>query len=235
MIDFKDYNIKKIFINKQEKYYIKNRIPISKIIENNIKMENTEKNNKFFVNSEILSSDEFSLDDGFSEIFATIKKKLRIKKSRKTNVDCLLKKSKCKFLQTVQGILKFMTKNSEHKKLPQAFITNITYEYNRKYLDINIIKILEEFNLINTENNVPPKENLELYKEFSQHTFSSLYNEYLKSNKYKKDLNYVIGKNGKNIGILYEFVSKNFINYYTYNKHISQGTEESQTRTEINE
>ena len=202
-------------------------------------MENSEKNNKFFVNSEILGNDEFSFDDSFSDIFATLKKKLRIKKSRKTNVDCLLKKSKCKFLQTVQRILKFITNNSERKKFPQTFITNITYEYNKKYLDVNIIKILEEFNIVNKENNDLPKENIEFYNEFSQHTFSSLYKEYLKSNKYKKDLNYVIGKNGKNIGILYEFVSKNFINYYTYNKHISQTTEETQTqtqtRTEINE
>ena len=36
--------------------------------------------------------------------------------------------------------------------------------------------------------------------------------------KYKSDLKYVIEKNGKNIGILYEFVSKNFINYYINSK-----------------
>ena len=35
---------------------------------------------------------------------------------------------------------------------------------------------------------------------------------------YKKDLNTIFAKNGKNIGILYEFVSKNLIYYYKNNK-----------------
>ena len=61
-------------------------------------------------------------------------------------------------------------------------------------------------------------QNKELFDEFGSHTFSSLYNEYIQSKKYKSDLKYVIEKNGKNIGILYEFVSKNFINYYVYSK-----------------
>ncbi len=41
---------------------------------------------------------------------------------------------------------------------------------------------------------------------------------YYESQCYKKDVNKVINKNGKNIGTLYEFVSKNFIIYYLSNK-----------------
>ena len=43
---------------------------------------------------------------------------------------------------------------------------------------------------------------------------------------YQKDLNEIIAKNGKNIGILYEFVSKNLLYYYRYNKSKVQRKED---------
>ena len=176
-------------------------------------METTEKHPKFFINSDYINN--LPPNANFSEIFSVIKKKLHIKKTRKAQVDSLLKKAKCKFLQTVQDIIKHVT-NENNKKFPQYFVTNITYEFNKKYLDVNIIKILNEFEILNE--NFKITQNKELFDEFGSHTFSSLYNEYIQSKKYKSDLKYVIEKNGKNIGILYEFVSKNFINYYINSK-----------------
>ena len=52
----------------------------------------------------------------------------------------------------------------------------------------------------------------------SKYKFYELYGEYFESQCYKKDVNKVINKNGKNIGTLYEFVSKNFVSYYLSNK-----------------
>ena len=176
-------------------------------------MEKTDNNPKFFINPDYINN--LPPNANFSEIFSAIKRKLHIKKTRKAQVDSLLKKTKCKFLQTVQDIIKNVT-NENTKKLPQDFVTNITFEYNRKYLDVNIIKIFNEFGIL--DENFQVTQNKELFEEFAGHTFSSLYNEYIQSNKYKKDLKYIIEKNGKNIGILYEFVSKNFINYYVYSK-----------------
>ena len=108
------------------------------------------------------------------------------------------------------------------KRLPQPFITNITIEYNRYYLEKTIIQIYKEFNLIlnqqKIDDNIIKIQNKELFKEFYKYTFEDLYNAYLESECYKKDLNAIFLKNGKNIGILYEFVSKNLINYYKTNK-----------------
>ena len=108
------------------------------------------------------------------------------------------------------------------KRLPQNFITNITIEYNRYYLEKSIIQIYKEFNLISNQQKVDDKiitiENKELFKDFYKYKLKDLYNIYIESQCYKKDLNEIFLKNGKNIGILYEFVSKNLIYYYKNNK-----------------
>ena len=61
--------------------------------------------------------------------------------------------------------------------------------------------------------------NKELFKHFTNYKFYELYEQYIDSQCYKKDMNKVINKNGKNIGILYEFVSKNFLSYYLNSKN----------------
>ena len=108
------------------------------------------------------------------------------------------------------------------KRLPQNFINNITIEYNRYYLEKSIIQIYKEFNLISNQQKVDDKiitiENKELFKDFYKYKLEDLYNIYIESQCYKKDLNEIFIKNGKNIGILYEFVSKNLIYYYKNNK-----------------
>ena len=54
-----------------------------------------------------------------------------------------------------------------------------------------------------------------------------LYNAYIESQCYKKDIKEITTKNGKNIGILYEFVSKNLIFYYRNNKSKTPKKEEA--------
>jgi hypothetical protein len=117
------------------------------------------------------------------------------------------------------------------KRLPQPFITNITIEYNRYYLEKTILQIYNEFNLIP---NIPKigdemikiKEK-ELFKDFSEYKLDDLYNAYIESQCYKKDIKEIFTKNGKNIGILYEFVSKNLIFYYRNNKSKTSKKEEA--------
>ena len=173
----------------------------------------------FFINVDFLSQKELSLNN-FNEVFITIRKKLHVKHTRKSEVDSLLKKAKCKFFQTVHKIMRYCL-NITVNRLPQVFITNITIEYNRNYLEKTIIQIYNEFDLIQNLKKIDDAiriKNKELFKIFSKYKFYELYGEYIESQCYKKDVNKVINKNGKNIGTLYEFVSKNFVIYYLSNK-----------------
>ena len=184
---------------------------MSKIIQRN--------KSNFFINVDFLNQKERSLNN-FNEIFITIRKKLHVNHTRKSEVDSLLKKAKCKFFQTVHRIMRYCL-NITVNRLPQVFITNITIEYNRNFLEKTIIQIYNEFDLIQNLKKIDDViriKNKELFKIFSKYKFYELYGEYIESQCYKKDVNKVINKNGKNIGTLYEFVSKNFIIYYLSNK-----------------
>ena len=159
--------------------------------------------------------------NNFNEIFYAIKKNLHIKQSRKYQVDSLLKKAKCKFFQIIHEIMRFCL-SIRVKRLPQPFITNITIEYNRYYFEKTILQIYNEFNLISNFEQLDDGKikikNKELFRDFSNYKLEDLYNVYIESQSYKKDLKEIIEKSGKNIGILYEFVSKNLIYYYRNNK-----------------
>ena len=167
--------------------------------------------------------------NNFNEIFYSIRKKLHIKITRKCQVDSLLKKAKCKFFQVIHEIIKYCL-SIRIKRLPQPFITNITIEYNRYYLEKTVFQIYKEFNLIENLQKIDEEiikiKKKELFKEFSNYKLNDLYNAYIESQCYQKDLNEIIAKNGKNIGILYEFVSKNLLYYYRYNKSKVQRKED---------
>ena len=176
---------------------------------------------KYYINVDFLNQKELSISN-FNSIVITIRKKLHVKHTRKSEVDSLLKKAKCKFFQTVHKIMKYCLSITVNR-LPQVFITNITHEYNRYYLEKTIIQIYNDFDLIQNLQIIDDKEikikNKELFKIFANYKYCELYNEYIQSQCYIKDVNKVINKNGKNIGILYEFVSKNFILYYLNGKN----------------
>ena len=177
--------------------------------------------NNFIINVDFLNQKELPLNN-FNDIFLHIRRKLHVKHSRKSEVDSLLKKAKCKFFQTVHSIMKYCLCVNVNR-LPQVFITNITIEYNLNFLDKTIFQIYKEFDLIQNikiiDDEIIKIRNKELFKLFTKYKFYELYDEYIGSQCYKKDINKVINKNGKNIGILYEFVSKNFIFYYMNNKN----------------
>ena len=183
--------------------------------------------NNFMIN-DFINPKDLSINN-FNEMFLTIRKKLHVKHSRKSEVDSLLKKAKCKFFQTVHKIMKYCLSITVNR-LPQVFITNITIEYNLIYLEKTIIQIYNDFDLIQNLPIIDDKikiKNKELFKAFTRYKFYELYEEYIESQCYKKDIKKVINKNGKNIGKLYEFVSKNFIFYYFNSKNKITKIEES--------
>ena len=163
----------------------------------------------------------------FQSIFSYIKKKYQIKYSRKSQIDSLLKKCKGKFFKTIHEVMN-KSLNIVVKRLPQFFITNITIEYNRKYLEKNIIQIYQEFNnfpdyktLI--EKNIIKSNKEQLFKEFCSYSLFNLYDIYCESKRFHKEINDIKIQDGKRIGLLYEFVSLNFSAYYKYSKpHISK-------------
>ena len=185
-------------------------------------------------NFDLLGRNKLPLNS-FNEIFYAIRKNLHIKQSRKCHVDSLLKKAKCKFFQLIHEIMKYCLK-FRVKRLPQPFITNITIEYNRYYLEKTVFEIYQDFNLMlnlqKIDDEIIKINNKELFKEFSNYKLDDLYNVYIESKSYQKDLKEIIAKNGKNIGILYEFVSKNLLSYYRYNKSKTSRKEDDKDKKE---
>ena len=162
------------------------------------------------------------LENNFQGIFSYIKKKYQIKFSRKSHIDSLLKKCKGKFFKTIHEIMN-MSLNIIVKRLPQKFITNITIEYNRKYLKKNIIEVYQDFNLLPDYHTIVEKglikaNRKEAFSEFCSYELTKLYSIYIESQRYSKEINDVKNQDGRRIGLLYQFVSKNFCTYFENNK-----------------
>ena len=162
------------------------------------------------------------LENNFQGIFSYIKKKFQIKFSRKSHIDSLLKKCKGKFFKTIHEIMN-MSLNVIVKRLPQKFITNITIEYNQKYLKKNIIEVYQDFNLLPDYHTIVEKglikdNRKEAFSEFCSYKLTKLYSIYIESQRYSKEINDVKIQDGRRIGLLYQFVSKNFCSYFENNK-----------------
>ena len=130
----------------------------------------------------------------------------------------MIKKSKGKFFRAIyEGIKLWLNLRVYH--LPQEFITNITIEYNKKYLNKKIIDIYNEFNLLPTIKEIMEKKlykngKFEIFKEIVSYDYITLYDIYTKSNRFKRDIDSIKIDEGKRIAVLYEFVAKNFCVYY---------------------
>ena len=158
----------------------------------------------------------------FHTLFTYIRKKLQLKLIRKNNIDSLLKKCKGKFCKAVFESIKLCL-NLKVQRLPQEFITNITIEYNQNFLHKKIIDIYNEFNLLPSleeiiNKNLCRKGKMEIFKEIANSDFSSLYDNYITSDRFKRDYEDLIKEEGKRNSLLYEFVAKNFCVYYFFGK-----------------
>ena len=154
----------------------------------------------------------------FQKYFSILRKKLQINLSRKNNIDSLLKKVKGKFFKSINNCIKECL-NIKIKKLPQKFITNITIKYNQKYLDKNVLDIYNEFHILPKDYEKFMKNNKkEYFKILISYNLKELFSIFLESDRYKIELKTIEKNFGKKNGILFEFVSKNFINYYINSK-----------------
>jgi hypothetical protein len=109
------------------------------------------------------------------------------------------------------------------KRLPQKFITNINIEYNQKYLKKKIIEVYQDFNLLPDYHTMVDKglikiNRKEAFSEFCSYELTELYNIYIESERFSKEINNVKIQDGRRIGLLYQFVSKNFCSYFENNK-----------------
>ena len=137
----------------------------------------------------------------FQTIFSFIRKKLQLKVVRKNNIDSLLKKCKGKFFKAVFESIKLCL-NLKVERLPQKFITNITIEYNKTFLHKKIIEIYNEFNLLPSlediiNKNLCRKGKIEIFKEIANSDFYSLYNNYICSDRFKRDYEDLKKEEGK--------------------------------------
>ena len=158
----------------------------------------------------------------FPRSFSYLRKKLQIKQSRKTHIDSILKKCKARFFKAINDCLKQCIK-VQLKKFPQSFITNISIEYNKYILDLTVYDLYQLFNLSNDNFETWEKDcfydGKERYFKYIYYSkISDLYISYLQSKRYKREIEYIKFNLGIKMLLLYEFVSENFINYYTFSQ-----------------
>ena len=156
----------------------------------------------------------------FPKSFSYLRKKLQIKQSRKTHIDSILKKCKARFFKAISDCIKQCVK-IQIKKFPQSFITNISIEYNKYILKLTVYELYQIFNLskdVLDESNencfFSGKERYFKYIYYSK--LSDLYISYIQSKRYKREIESIKYNLGMKMLLLYEFVSENFVNYYTF-------------------
>lgn len=199
-------------------------------------MDNKSIDKKYILNFDFIIPKELS--SNFQGIFSYIKKKYQIKFSRKSHIDSLLKKCKGKFFKAIHEIMN-LSLNIMVKRLPQKFITNITIEYNQKFMEKNVIELYKEFNILPDyqtliEKNLIKLDKKDLFAEFCGYSLFNLYNVYRESQRFSKEINDVKNHDGKRNGILYEFVSTNFCAYYEYSKPHSLKLKENKDNNLVN-
>jgi hypothetical protein len=176
----------------------------------------------FYINKDI---DALLPEDkriSFPKSFAYLRKKLQIKQSRKTHIDSILKKCKARFFREINDCIKQCVK-IQIKKFPQSFITNISIEYNKYILKLTVYELHQIFNLskdVLDESNencfFSGKERYFKYIYYSK--LSDLYISYIQSKRYKREIESIKYNLGMKMLLLYEFVSENFVNYYTFSQ-----------------
>ena len=141
---------------------------------------------------------------------------------RKTKIDSILKKCKSKFFRAVQDSIKKLTNDlSQINRLPQYFITNININYNKGFMNKTIFEIYHSLNLVNQEKDFfvgISKDNNNKLKSILNSTYSDLFDLYIQSNRFKEDCDIIREKEGEKFEILYRYVSKIFIKYYSLSK-----------------
>ena len=141
------------------------------------------------------------------------------KVSRKNKIDLILQKCKAKFFKTFHCALKkIIGHNYKNIRLPRRFIGDININSNKKFLDYKMGDIFGEYNIkldeqngINVENN----KNKIILDILLNNTYKVLFHEYLDSKRYKNDCKLICSQQGKKYELLFRYVSKIYILYYS--------------------
>lgn len=175
----------------------------------------------FKINPEISLPEELYSKLSFNSIYNFIKKKHQIRNSRKYNSDSLLKKVKGKFFKEVNDCLQKCLSIKIHR-LPQCFITNITIDYNKFFLDKNLFFIYKYFEILPENQDIEElikngkcrKGNENLLRYLCYSNIVELYDNYVESNIYKREVEFIKKTEGRKACMLFQFVSENFALYY---------------------
>ena len=176
----------------------------------------------------------------FQGFFTFLRKSLQIKYTRRIHIDSILKKCKGKFFKAVNDCLKQCVKINL-KKLPQTYITNISIEYNKQFLDFTINDLYNYFNLspypmetiLQKDYCVKGKESFFKYIFLSK--IKNLYSIYIQSKRYKRELESMKRQKGIKMVYLHQFVAENFISYYCYSKPHIKKNKNIETRNNVND
>ena len=171
----------------------------------------------------LLSIKQSNTVSAFHTNFLEFKRTLNFKKSlRKTKIDSILKKCKSKFFRAVQESIKKLTGDSPQiSRIPQMFITNINIDYNKSFMNKTICQIYKELNIVQSERDFIrgiPNEKAMTLLTFVNMTYTELFNSYITSQRFKEDCEGIRVKEGEKFEILYKYVSKIFIKYYSLSK-----------------
>lgn len=174
------------------------------------------------INDFILSG-TYKTISAFHSNFIKFKQALAFKRvHRKTKIDSILKKCKSKFFRIVQEATKLLLENYYRIPcLPQSFVTNINISINKVNLNQPLRHLYEmfdsEFNY-NTMLLQIPLNKREVVEKFMSMNYHQLYDGYINSQRFIEDCEGIKDKEGEKFEILYRFVAKIYIKYYSISK-----------------
>jgi hypothetical protein len=212
----------KMFNSKFLQSFLKKNINYPEVNEENKKIDLPDFNFEGLISALINIKSSNSVSE-FHSNFMDFKTVLNFHRPlRKTKIDSILKKCKSKFFRAVQDSIKKITNDlTQVNRLPQSFITNINIDYNKNYMNKTIFQIYQSLNLVNQEKEFfigISDENIPKLKSLLNYTYSQLFNIYTESQRFKEDCEVIREKEGEKFEILYKYVSKIYINYYSLSK-----------------
>jgi hypothetical protein len=164
-------------------------------------------------------------NSSFNKEFLKLRDSLELENvSRKCQFDSLLKKVKAKFFKTIfETFRKCFIDQNLIQRLPQSFITNIKIDYNKENLKKPLIEIYNKHGmLIGFENlrekKILKQDKIEDFLFFVSKSLSEVFEIYLNSNQFKRDCEKMNEKEGSKLVILFEFIARNIVKYYTNSK-----------------
>ena len=212
----------KMFNSKFLQSFLKKNINYPEVNEENKKIDLPDFNFEGLISALINIKSSNSVSE-FHSNFMDFKTVLNFHRPlRKTKIDSILKKCKSKFFRAVQDSIKKVTNDlTQINRLPQSFITNININYNKNFMDKTIFEIYKSLNLVNNEREFfvgTTTENIPKLRTLLNSTYSELFNIYTESKRFKEDCEIIREKEGEKFEILYKYVSKIFISYYSLSK-----------------